>query len=650
VPLSSILIVDDNPYNRSLVLKVAIKEGYAAIEANNGKEALEQIQKNEFVLIILDLLMPGMDGFETAGKIREMGFDLPIIAVSALSSKQDRQNSIRAGCDAYFSKPLTVKTVKEILSNYAHKKSEKEKKPDLKEGNGTSPPAIPAFKDLHLILVEEDKTSRHEFSVHFTENGFQILEFSNGSEALTFLESAENRNRIILSNVFTSGIDGLGLLTNIKRNFSHIPVFLYTRTYDTTLFQYAIQQKVDGIIPQDQVKIQGVEMISATVRALAGKGVHKFEKDVSELLRKAQERLMHPGCENFCHRFDAAYQPLHDAGGDMIRSCRFGTQGQCGLVLTDVAGHDVASSYTNAMFTGFLLSFWEDFKADPLGLLKKINSELLKAGNEYSHVCATMVHWDRWTNRIVTAIAGNPGGVILKFDQDEKPVFKSLEGGGMVLGMLDNSDLFVSESVELEDESYVFFFSDGIEARDLMYAVMTRPEPLRANSGPRGLCQYIIDTILGRKEQVDDLSAFCIYTGKKKSPLGKCAEFYSTYKEVDHACSWLDKHLQPDLVPTGVDRDLILLAAREAFLNAVEHGNGQRAKARFEVCIDFEETGISLEVADEGRGFDIKECICRKQDLTLNQIDNRGLTLVESIADQMTAVEGKVSLSFKAKS
>nr|WP_321398673.1 response regulator [uncultured Desulfobacter sp.] len=648
--MSSILIVDDNPYNRTLVSKVAIKEGYVAVEANDGREALEQIQKNEFALVILDLLMPGMDGFETAGKIRDMALDIPIIAVSALSSKQDRQNSIRAGCDAYFPKPLTVKIVKQILKDYADKKSEKEKKGNLEGESDIASPAISVFKDLHLILVEEDITLRGEFNVHFTENGFQVLEFANGSEALTYLEEAGDSNRIILSNVFTSGIDGLGLLTNIKRNFSHIPVFLYTQAYDTALFQYAIQQKVDGIIPQDQVKTQGVDMISATVRALVWKGAQRFEKDVSELIRKAQDRLMHPGCENFCHRFDAAYQPLHDAGGDMIRSCRFGTQGQCGLVLTDVAGHDVASSYTNAMFTGFLLSFWEDFKTDPIGLLKKINHELLKAGNEYSHVCATVVFWDRWANKIITAMAGNPGGVILTFDPQEKPVFSRLGGGGMVLGMLDNSDLFVTESVRLGAESYVFFFSDGIEAQDLMYAVMTLPEPLKGSSGPRGLCQHIIDTILGKKEQVDDLSVFCIYTGKKKSPLGKCAEFYSTYKEVDHACSWLDEHLRPDLIPHGVDRDLILLAAREAFLNAVEHGNGQRAKARFEVCIDFGENGISLEIADEGKGFDIEKCLCRKQDLTLTQIDNRGLCMVKSIADQMTAMEGKITLRFNAKS
>ena len=650
MPLSSILIVDDNPYNRSLVSKVAIKEGYVAVEANNGKEALEQITKNEFALVILDLLMPEMDGFETAGKIRDMALDVAIIAVSALSSKQDRQNSIRAGCDAYFPKPLTVKVVKQILNDYADKKSEKEKKVELEGESGIPSSDIALFEDLQLILVEENKTLRHEFNVNFTENGFQVIEFANGSEALTYLEEAVDSNRIVLSNVFTSGIDGLGLLTNIKRNFSHIPVFLYTQAYDASLFQYAIQQKVDGIIPQDQMKIQGVEMISATIRALAWKGIHRFEKDASELIRKAQETLMHPGCENFCHRFDAAYQPLHDAGGDMIRSCRFGTQGQCGLVLTDVAGHDVASSYTNAMFTGFLLSFWEDYKADPLGLLRKINSELLKAGNEYSHVCATVVLWDRWANTIMTAVAGNPGGVILTFDQAGKPVFSHLEGGGMVLGMLDKSDLFVSESVELGAQSYVFFFSDGIEAQDLMYALMTLPEPLKGSSGPRGLCQHIIDTILGRKEQVDDLSVFCIYTGQKKSPLGKCAEFYSTYNEVDHACSWLDKHLSQDLVPHGIDRDLVLLAAREAFLNAVEHGNGQRAKARFEVCIDVGDNSISLEIADEGKGFDIEKCVCRKQDLTLTQIDNRGLTMVKSIADHMTAMEGKVTLSFNAKS
>ncbi|MCK5097127.1 MAG: response regulator, partial [Desulfobacteraceae bacterium] len=332
-------------------------------EAKDGKEAILNIKEIDFNLIMLDLLMPGMDGFETAKIIREMGMTIPIVAVSALTLKQDRQRSLSAGCNDFLPKPLNIKKLRLILKKYIKKNTPQEQKTTLpsvhKEFLISS---AEAFKGLNLILVEENEQLRKSYAHFLSQAGFRVQELANGSEASKFIENPDNNVNIIISNIFTSGVDGLGLLTIVKRKFAHILVILYTESYDTSTFQYAVQQRVDGIIPQDQFKTAALEIIESALSQSRLKGSRASEANTAQMVRKAQAQLIHPGCINLCPSLDVAYQSLHEAGGDMIRCHRLGLEGQCGIVLSDVAGHNVMSSYTSAIFTGILTSFWDSHK------------------------------------------------------------------------------------------------------------------------------------------------------------------------------------------------------------------------------------------------------------------------------------------------
>ncbi|MFO7885021.1 MAG: SpoIIE family protein phosphatase, partial [Desulfobacteraceae bacterium] len=356
---------------------------------------------------------------------------------------------------------------------------------------------------------------------------------------------------------------------------------------------------------------------------------------------------IHPGCMNICPSLDVAYQSLSEAGGDMMQCRRFGAEGKCGILLADVAGHSVMSSYTSAIFTGLLMSVW-DLHRDPVVLLKKMDRELFRVGNDTSHICATALLWDRWTGKFSFGCAGNPGGLIVTLASDGRAEFEALPGGGMVLGVLEHHDLFCFGTGNLKPHAYLFLFSDGIQASELIRAIENRPEQLN-RPGITGICRQLMDTMLETTEPVDDMILLCMHNAALAGHPDFISSYPATYEAVDRACSWMDRHLTDSAIPAGNDRDFVLLSAREILLNAVEHGSSRNASARFETLLYIKEDELKITVIDEGKGFDVKKNLSPPKELTLEQVGKRGLSFAWSNAHDIVAENGSTTLIFKEK-
>jgi putative two-component system response regulator len=128
-----ILVVDDQAQNIELLEAYLVPQGYEIVKAANGEEALGKLSDNQIDLILLDVMMPGMDGFEVTRRVRQDNTHrlLPIILVTALRDTEDRVKGIEAGCDDFISKPvdkmellarvrslLKVKAYNDLMSNY----------------------------------------------------------------------------------------------------------------------------------------------------------------------------------------------------------------------------------------------------------------------------------------------------------------------------------------------------------------------------------------------------------------------------------------------------------------------------------------------------------------------------------------------------
>jgi two-component system cell cycle response regulator DivK len=110
---SNILYIEDNPDNMMLVKRALEARGYKLLEALNGLTGVNKAEAEEIDLILLDINLPDIDGYEVARRIRSskkltLAY-VPIIAVTANALKGDAEKALAAGCDVYMSKPINIR-------------------------------------------------------------------------------------------------------------------------------------------------------------------------------------------------------------------------------------------------------------------------------------------------------------------------------------------------------------------------------------------------------------------------------------------------------------------------------------------------------------------------------------------------------------
>ncbi len=114
-----ILLAEDNAINRELAVRLLEKRGHAVVTARNGREALATLEAQKFDLVLMDIQMPEVDGFEATRLIREKektaGGHLPIVAMTAHAMKGDRERCLEAGMDGYVSKPIEPRALIESI-------------------------------------------------------------------------------------------------------------------------------------------------------------------------------------------------------------------------------------------------------------------------------------------------------------------------------------------------------------------------------------------------------------------------------------------------------------------------------------------------------------------------------------------------------
>ena len=122
-----ILVAEDNAVNQNLILNLLKKDGHIVELAANGGEALAAIERSEFDLILMDVQMPQMDGFEATAAIRKAekltGCHVPIVALTAHAMHGDREHCLKAGMDEYLTKPIDLEKLRAMLRKWAHANS-----------------------------------------------------------------------------------------------------------------------------------------------------------------------------------------------------------------------------------------------------------------------------------------------------------------------------------------------------------------------------------------------------------------------------------------------------------------------------------------------------------------------------------------------
>jgi CheY-like chemotaxis protein len=120
----SVLVAEDNTVNQLLAKRLLEKRGHRVTMTMNGREALETLAKDRFDLVLMDLQMPEMDGFQATlalrekEKVKQDGFHQPVIALTAHAMKGDKERCLAAGMDGYLTKPILPQELDAVLKIY----------------------------------------------------------------------------------------------------------------------------------------------------------------------------------------------------------------------------------------------------------------------------------------------------------------------------------------------------------------------------------------------------------------------------------------------------------------------------------------------------------------------------------------------------
>lgn len=232
--MPKILIIEDETVLSSVLSKKLLNEGYEVVLAGNGEEGLKKMKEEKPDLVLLDIVMPKMDGFEVMKKANKDARlkSIPIIIISNSGQAVEIDKAIKLGAKDYLVKAIfdpqeVINKVEKYLGIIKNKENEKEKESSLgsseeKKSRGTS-----ADKNGNKILIiEDDKFLRDLIVRKLKSEGFDILEAIDGNEGLKKIQ--EEKINLVLLDLILPGIDGFEVLKKMKENSlaTKIPVII----------------------------------------------------------------------------------------------------------------------------------------------------------------------------------------------------------------------------------------------------------------------------------------------------------------------------------------------------------------------------------------------------------------------------------------
>jgi len=165
-PTGAVLAVDDSADNRDLLARYLTREGHAALPAASGAEALALLERNPVDLVLLDLIMPGMDGGEVLRRIKDNDAwrAIPVIVISGRQDMEGIISCIEAGADDYLAKPFSFAELQARLEAMLRRRPADVAQTTLR------------VRDLHMDLLTRD-VSRDGREIHLQPREYKLLEF-----------------------------------------------------------------------------------------------------------------------------------------------------------------------------------------------------------------------------------------------------------------------------------------------------------------------------------------------------------------------------------------------------------------------------------------------------------------------------------------
>lgn len=155
-----VLLAEDNKINREIIETILEKKGFNAVSVKTGKEVLQCMRQQYFDLILMDVKMPVMDGFQATREIRKQedttGEHIPIIAMTAYAENEKKKKCLEAGMDSYISKPIKTEKLWQVIRNIINNKSDTSPtKGDISINISKAMETVEGDRELFQELIED---------------------------------------------------------------------------------------------------------------------------------------------------------------------------------------------------------------------------------------------------------------------------------------------------------------------------------------------------------------------------------------------------------------------------------------------------------------------------------------------------------------
>lgn len=268
-----ILVVEDNPTNLDLMVYLLRAFGYSPLIARDGEQGLEIARREMPELIICDVHMPNMDGYELARRLKAHPSlsQVPLIAVTALAMVGDREKILAAGFDGYIAKPVAPMTFVEQVELFLRPE---QRIPKKRAVTAEQPTAPAESAGLRILVVDDSPVNRELLRSIFAPFGYEVLLAANVQEGLSL--ARQSRPDLILSDLHMPGEDGIFFVRAVKAEprLRLIPfVFISSSTFVDKDRIFALEQGANYFIArpiEPQALLDAVQAVLNDERKQAG--------------------------------------------------------------------------------------------------------------------------------------------------------------------------------------------------------------------------------------------------------------------------------------------------------------------------------------------------------------------------------------------
>ncbi|BHH85160.1 response regulator [Desulforhopalus sp. 52FAK] len=260
----TILVIEDSNTSRKVISMVLTRQGYNIVEATTGGEAISRLVDVMPDLVLLDVMLPDMDGYQVLSEIRSSARlkDVPVVMLTGKRGSTDRMKGLSSGANEYLTKPFDPAKLVKVLDRFVKSTTAKTAKvsvrkvpvvkaaqPGKRSIKATVKPALQAtpLKPVtkvtgpSILIVEDSPTTRKVISMVLTRQGYPLREAVTGKEALAAIES--KAPELILLDAMLPDMSGYSLLTQLQKSaaLKKIPVVMLTAKTGATDRQKGMQ-------------------------------------------------------------------------------------------------------------------------------------------------------------------------------------------------------------------------------------------------------------------------------------------------------------------------------------------------------------------------------------------------------------------------